>query len=63
MEECENRLDMSGDELATLALSLALCFSEKYSRKDVHKLRLFFQTIASNLCIIETEGCRKDCRK
>lgn len=58
MEE-KKKLDMSGAELVSLACSLAICFAEKYDSSDLRRLRLFFQSIASNITIIEIEGLKK----
>ncbi len=58
MEE-KKKLDMSGAELVSLACSLAICFAKKYDADDLRSLRLFFQSIASNITIIEIEGLKK----
>ena len=58
MEE-KTKLDMSRAELVSLACSLAICFAEKYDASDLRRLRLFFQSIASNITIIEIEGLKK----
>ena len=59
----KKKLDMTGSELVSLACALAITFAEKYEREDLRRLRLFFQSIASNISIIEIEGIsrlRKD---
>ncbi len=58
MEE-KRKLDMSGAELVSLACSLAISFAKKYEADDLRRLRLFFQSIASNIMIIEIEGISK----
>lgn len=50
---------MTGAELVSLAGSLAICFAQKYDCEDLRRLRLFFQSIASNITIIEIEGLNK----
>ncbi len=54
--ENERKIDMSGPEMVSLAGSLAICISKKFEKEDLHKLRLFFATLSSNLAIIEAEG-------
>ena len=51
---------MSGEELVSLACSLAIAFTNSYEGDDLRRLRLFFQTISSNIAIIEIEGKKKD---
>ena len=55
----KDKLNMSGPELISLACSLAICFASKYDCDDLRRLRLFFQTISSNIAIIEIEGKKK----
>lgn len=55
----KKKLNMTGAELVSLACSLAICFADKYEKEDLCRLRLFFQSIASNITIIEIEGLRK----
>lgn len=57
--ENKKKLDMSGAELVSLACALAITFAEKYEREDLRRLKLFFQSIASNISIIELEGLHK----
>lgn len=52
----KKKLEMSGAELVSLACALAISFAEKYETEDLRRLRLFFQSIASNITIIELEG-------
>ena len=54
------KLDMSGAELVALASSLAICFAKKYEKEDLRRLRLFFQSIASNIATIEIEGLTRN---
>lgn len=56
----ENKIEMCGAELISLAGSLAICFAEKYEKEDLRKLRFFFSTISSNLAIIEAEGLKRN---
>ena len=55
----KKKLDMTGSELVSLACALAITFAEKYEREDLRRLRLFFQSIASNISIIEIETINK----
>ncbi len=55
----KDKLNMSGPELVSLACSLAICFASKYDCNDLRRLRLFFQSIASNISIIEIEGLKR----
>ena len=57
--ENKKKLDMTGSELVSLASALAICFAEKYECEDLRRLRLFFQSIASNITIIELEGLNR----
>lgn len=59
MSNVKCKLDISGAELVSLACALALSFAEKYEASDLRRLRLFFQSIASNITIIEIEGLKK----
>ncbi len=59
MNNGKRKLDMTGAELVSLAGSLAICFAQKYDCEDLRRLRLFFQSIASNITIIEIEGLNK----
>ena len=52
----EKKIDLSGCELVSLASSLAICLSQKFCDEDLRKLRFFFNSISSNLAIIEAEG-------
>ena len=54
--ENNRKIEMSGTEMVSLAGSLAICLSNKFEKEDLHKLRLFFSTLSSNLAIIEAEG-------
>ena len=56
----KKKLNMSGEELVSLACSLAIAFTNSYEGDDLRRLRLFFQTISSNIAIIEIEGKKKD---
>ena len=57
MKDCERKkLNMSGPELISLACSLAISFSKQYDCEDLRRLKLFFQSIATNITIIEIEG-------
>ena len=55
----KKKLDLSGAELGSLACSLAISFASVYECDDLRRLRLFFQSIASNITIIELEGLNK----
>lgn len=57
MDEFDKKrtLDISGKELVSLASSLAICFSCKYDKESLCSLRLFFQSVASNISIIEMQ--------
>ena len=57
MEEDERKsiLEVSGAELVSLACSLAICFAKKYDKNGLCSLRLFFQSVASNISIIELQ--------
>lgn len=58
-ENEKKKLNMSGPELISLACSLAIGFSKQYDCEDLRRLRLFFQSIATNITIIEIEGIKK----
>ena len=52
----EKKLDICGSELVALAGSLSIAIANKFCDEDLRKLRFFFNSIASNLAIIEAEG-------
>ena len=52
----EKKLDLCGSELVALAGSLSIAIAKKFCDEDLRKLRFFFNSIASNLAIIEAEG-------
>ena len=56
MEEAQEKLNLSGDEIVSLAGTIAICLSKKYDAKDLFSLRLLFQSIASNISIIELKN-------
>lgn len=56
MKNDKQRLEISGEELISLAGSLAICLAKKYDREDLKTLRLFFQSVASNITIIEIQS-------
>lgn len=56
MKKEKQKLDISGEELVSLAGSLAICLAKKYSKEDLKTLRLFFQSVASNITIIEIQS-------
>ena len=56
MEEKFDKLDMNGEEIVSLAGAVAICLSKKYNEKDLFSLKLLFQTIASNISVIEFTG-------
>lgn len=56
MKNDKQKLEISGEELISLAGSLAICFAKKYDREDLKTLRLFFQSVASNITIIEIQS-------
>ena len=58
--EKERKIHLSGCELVSLAGSLAICIAEKLCDEDLRKLRFFFNSISSNLAIIEAEGRRRE---
>ncbi|MBO5394989.1 MAG: hypothetical protein J6A28_03695 [Clostridia bacterium] len=49
-------MEICGSELVALAGSLSIAIAKKYCDEDLRKLRFFFNSIASNLAIIEAEG-------
>ena len=53
------KIDMCGSELIALASSLAICFGKQFAKEDLRKLRFFFNSIASNIAIIESEGVER----
>ena len=55
MKNDKQKLEISGEELISLAGSLAICLAKKYDREDLKTLRLFFQSVASNITIIEIQ--------
>lgn len=55
----EKKINLSGCELVSLAGSLSICIAEKFCDEDLRKLRFFFNSISSNLAIIEAEGRRR----
>ncbi len=59
----KKKLDLDGAQLVSLACALAISFSEVYGSEDLRRLRLFFQSIASNITIIELEGLNKNKEK
>ncbi len=59
MSMSKQKLDISGEELISLAGSLAICLAQKYDIEDLKTLRLFFQTVASNITIIEIQSCKR----
>lgn len=56
MKKEKQKLDISGEQLVSLAGSLAICLAKKYSKEDLKTLRLFFQSVASNITIIEIQS-------
>lgn len=56
MKNDKQKLEISGEELISLAGSLAICLAKKYNREDLKTLRLFFQSVASNITIIEIQS-------
>ena len=52
----DKKIELSGCELVALAGSLAIAISKKMCDEDLRKLRFFFNSVASNLAIIEAEG-------
>ncbi len=58
-EKEKKKLNMSGAELVSLACSLAIAFSQSYENDDLRRLRFFFQSIATNITIIEIEGNKR----
>ena len=58
----DKKLDMCGSELVALAGSLSIAIAKNFCDEDLRKLRFFFNSIASNLAIIEAEG-RERCKK
>ena len=56
MKNDKQKLEISGEELISLAGSLAICLAKKYDREDLKTLRLFFQSVASNITIIEIQS-------
>ena len=53
MEEKIEKLNLSGDEIVSLAGAIAVCLSKKYDSQDLFSLRLLFQAVVSNISIIE----------
>lgn len=58
MEE-NKKIKLSGSELVALSSSLAISISQKFDSCDLKKLKFFFQSLASNISIIESEGCKR----
>ena len=56
MDEKQEKLNLNGDEIVSLAGTVAICLSKKYDEKDLFSLRLLFQSIASNISILELKN-------
>ena len=52
----DKKIELCGSELVALAGSLAISIGKKFCKEDLRKLRFFFNSIASNIAIIESEG-------
>ena len=52
----DKKIELCGSELVALAGSLAIAIAQKFCDEDLRKLRFFFNSISSNLAIIEAEG-------
>ncbi|MBQ8792669.1 MAG: hypothetical protein IJZ62_03550 [Clostridia bacterium] len=52
----DKKIELCGSELIALASSLAISIGKKFCKEDLRKLRFFFNSIASNIAIIESEG-------
>lgn len=55
----DKKIDLCGVELVSLAGALAIAVAEKFCDEDLRKLRFFFNSISSNLAIIEAEGRKR----
>lgn len=55
-----NKINLSGSELVALAGSIAIALSKKLEKEDIRKLKFLFNSICSNLTIIEVEGHGKN---
>ena len=53
-------LEITGEELVSLAGSLAICFAKVYDKQGLNSLRMFFQAVASNITIIEIKNIDKN---
>ena len=56
----KEKFELSGEELASLSCSFAIALSKKYKENDLNKIKLFFQSVASNLTIIEIQNFNKN---
>ncbi len=50
-EEC--KISLTGNEMVTLAGSIAIYLNEKYGREDLKKLKILFSAIVANLNVVE----------
>lgn len=55
----ERKFDFCGCELVALAGSVSIAIAKKLCDEDLRQLRFFFNSLASNLAIIEAEGREK----
>ena len=51
--------EMTGEEMVSLACSLAIAISKKCDKYDLNKIKLFCQSLSSNLTIIEFQNLNK----
>ncbi len=49
----EDKINMKSEELVALASSLAVCISKKFSDCDILTIRMFLNTLSTNLSLIE----------
>ena len=56
----KEKFEPSGEELVSLACSFAIALSKKYEGNDLNKIKLFFQSVVSNLTIIEIQNLNKN---
>ena len=64
MKSDERKIDIPPAQLVTLASSLALALTQKYSTADLITIRQFLSAVCSNISLYEFQskncGCEKD---
>ena len=49
----KTKINLTGEEIVSLAGSLAICLSKKYCNEDLCTLRTLFSSLAQNIAVIE----------